>query len=321
MSKLAALVTARIEQTGLRRAEPGRFDAAIGGGKYDRPMDFGLHLGALNPRLWGDVTVEADRLGFESVWVPEHLVVPFSSTGSPHQGSDHPPIPSNVPIFDAFAVLSHLAARTERIRLGTHVYNIGLRHPFVTARAATTVDVLSGGRLALGIGASWLRAEWESVGLDFDSRGARVDEAIEVCRRLWSEEVVEHHGKFFDFGPVAFEPKPVQQPGPALQIGGDGAAALRRAATVGTGWMPMNHPLEDLPASLDRLADLARRSGRTAPLEVTLPGQISRLEDVGRYADAGVTRVLVHPWSRSSEALEGIRRFAEEVLVPLQGSA
>jgi hypothetical protein len=113
----------------------------------------------------------------------------------------------------------------------------------------------------------------------------------------------------------------VQQPGPALQIGGDGPAAWRRAATVGTGWMPMNHPLEDLPGSLDRIAELARRSGRTAPLEVTLPGQVSRPEDVGPYAKAGVTRVLVHPWSRSSEALDGIRRFAEEVLVPLEGPA
>src|SRR5579863_4422840 len=185
-------------------------------------MDFGLHLGTVNPRLWADVAEAGDRLGFESVWVPEHLIVPIESTGSPHHGSEHPPIPPTVPIFDSLGVLCHLAARTERIQLGTNVYNIGLRHPFVTARAATTVDVLSGGRLQLGIGASWLRAEWDAVGLDFDSRGARVDETIEVCRRLWTEDVVEHHGRFFDFGPVAFEPKPVRPGGPALQIGGDG---------------------------------------------------------------------------------------------------
>ena len=280
-------------------------------------MKFGLHLGALSLRLWAEVAEEADRLGFESVWIPEHLVVPFGSAGSPHHGSDHPPIPPNVPIFDPFAVLSHLAARTSRVLLGTHVYNIGLRHPFVTARAATTVDVLSGGRLALGIGASWLRAEWEAVGLDFDRRGARVDEAIEVCRRLWSEEVVEHHGEFFDFGPVAFEPKPVQRPGPALHIGGDGPAALRRAATVGAGWMPMKHGLEDLPRSLARIAELAERAGRTTPVEVTLSGEVKRPEDVEPYARAGVTRLIVRPWTRSREALEGIRRFADEVLGPL----
>jgi probable F420-dependent oxidoreductase len=278
-------------------------------------MDFGIHLGMLPPRLWVEATEEADRLGFESVWIPEHLVVPMASEGSPHHGSDHPPIPSDVPIFDAFAVLGHLAARTTRIKLGTHVYNIGLRHPFVTGRAATTVDVLSGGRLAFGIGASWLRAEWEAMGLDFDRRGARVDEAIDVCRRLWSdEEIVEHHGEFFDFGPLAFEPKPVQRPGPALHIGGDGPAALRRAATVGAGWMPMNHAVDELGQPLAKLAELAAGAGRTAPLEVTLTGEVTGADDVERYAEAGVTRVIVRPWSRSSEAIDGLRRFADDVL-------
>src|SRR5262249_25092263 len=156
----------------------------------------------------------ADRLGFESLWMPEHLVVPLAASGSPHHGSDHPPIPSNVPMYDVFTYLSHIAAVTTRIRLGTHVYNIRLRHPFVTARAATTLDVLSNGRLNLGIGASWLREEWEAVGLDFDERGSRVDEAVGVCCRLWNDEVIEHHGEHFDFGPTAFEPKPVQRPWP-----------------------------------------------------------------------------------------------------------
>ncbi|MFB4298634.1 TIGR03619 family F420-dependent LLM class oxidoreductase [Actinomadura sp. NTSP31] len=283
-------------------------------------MDIGLHLGSVNPRWWAEVAAEADRLGFESLWIPEHLVVPLSAAGSPHHGADHPPIPPDIPAFDVFGVLGHLAARTTRIRLGTCVYNIGLRHPFVTARGATTVDVLSGGRLALGIGASWLRAEWEAVGLDFDRRGARVDETITVCRRLWSEKVVEHHGEFFDFEPVAFEPKPVQEGGPALHIGGDGAAALRRAATVGAGWMPMNHALEDLPRSLARLRELADQAGRRSPIEVTLPaaGAVSSPEDVERHIEAGVTRLIVTPWTSSREAFDGMRRFADEVLTPLQ---
>ncbi len=281
-------------------------------------VKFGFHLGSLNPRLWVEFAEEADRLGFESIWIPEHLVVPLASGGSPHHGSDHPPIPPTVPIFDALGVLCHLAARTERIRLGTHVYNIGLRHPFVTARAAATVDVLSDGRLELGIGASWLRAEWDAVGLDFDRRGPRVDEAIEVCRLLWDQDVVEHHGESFDFDPVAFEPKPVQRPGPPLQIGGDGPAAFRRVATVGAGWMPMNHHLEDLPASLKRISQLTEEAGRSVVPEVTFFGEITGPEDVGPYIQAGVTRLLVRPWARSSEALDGIRRFADEVLRPLR---
>jgi probable F420-dependent oxidoreductase len=249
--------------------------------------------------------------------MPEHLVIPLGLEGSPFAESDHPPIASNVPVFDVFTYLGNLAARTSRIRLGTHVYNIGLRHPFSTARAAATLDILSGGRLLLGIGASWLRAEWEAVGLDFDSRGARVDEAIEVCRRLWTDDVIEHHGRCFDFDPVAFEPKPVQPGGPALHIGGDGPAALRRAATVGAGWIPMNHTVDDLPAALARLGERCEEQGRTTRVEVTLGGAVSSPSDVERYAEAGVDRLIVRPWERSSGAVEALRRFADDVLLPL----
>ena len=277
-------------------------------------VKFGLHLGTINPKIWVDVAEEADRLGFESVWIPEHVVVPHGSEGSPHHGSEHPPIPPSVPIYDAFAYMSFFAARTERLHFGTHVYNIGLRHPFLTARAATTVDVLSGGRLELGIGASWLRAEWDAMGLDFDTRGARVDEAIEVCRRLWTEDAVEYHGNFFDFGPVTFEPKPVQALGPALQIGGDGPAAFRRAATVGAGWMPMNHTLEQVPASLARIHEIAERHGRTEPVQVTLFGDVTKPEDVEPLVAAGVTRIMVRPWTRTSDAMESMQRFADQVI-------
>jgi probable F420-dependent oxidoreductase len=276
-------------------------------------LRYGIHLGALNPRSWVDAAVAADELGFDSVWIPEHLVVPLDATGSPHEGAEHSPIPSNVPMFDALSVLNHLAARTHRIGLGTNVYNIGLRHPFITARAAATVDVFSNGRLLLGIGASWLRSEWNAVGLDFDQRGARVDEAVDVCRRLWTEEVVEHHGPNFDFGPTAFEPKPVQELLP-LHIGGDGKAALRRAATVGAGWMPMNHSIEELPAAIEQLHELAAGAGRTVPLEVTVPFQVESSADVERLVSAGVTRVIVRPWKRSREAIPAMEAFAKAFL-------
>ncbi|HEY6533019.1 MAG TPA: LLM class F420-dependent oxidoreductase [Acidimicrobiales bacterium] len=284
-------------------------------------MDFGLHLGTINPKGWLTSAEEADRLGFESLWVPEHVVVPLTAAGSPHAGSDHPPIPSNIPIYDVFAVLGMIAARTERINLGTNVYNIGLRHPFMTARAATTVDVFSGGRMLLGIGSSWLEAEWDAIGLDFATRGRRVDEAIDVCRRLWTEEVIEHHGEFFDFGPTNFEPKPVRPGGVALHIGGDGAAALRRAATVGAGWMPMNHSLEQMPADIARITQMATDAGRTDPIQISMSGTIESLADVERYAEAGVTRVVCSPWASSREAIDGMRRFADEVLEPAKSLA
>jgi probable F420-dependent oxidoreductase len=279
-------------------------------------VKFAISLGMLNPAAWVAVTEEADRLGFDSVWIPEHLVLPVDLGGSPHDGQEHPPIPSDIPVFDALGYLCFLAARTERIRFGTQVLNIGLRHPFVTARAVATLDVLSGGRVDFGVGASWLEAEWRAVGLDFASRGRRVDEAIEVCRRLWAEPVVEHHGEFFDFDPVAFEPKPVQQPGPKLHIGGDGPAALRRAATVGDGWVPMNHTVDQIPAAVAKLAELRERAGREGRVEVTLGGQIESPADAAAYEAAGVDRVFVRPWRRTSDALDSIRAFAERFIGP-----
>ena len=281
-------------------------------------MKIGISLGMLRPSLWTEVTREADRLGYESVWMPEHLVVPVQSAGSPFAGSDHPPIPSDVPVFDVFTYLAFLAGQTERIRFGTQVYNIGLRHPFMVARAVTTLDIVSRGRFEFGVGASWLEAEWEAVGLDFASRGRRVDESIEVCQRLWSEQVVEHHGAFFDFEPVMFEPKPDQAPWPPLHIGGDGPAALRRAALLGNGWIPMNHTVEQVPAAAARMARLRDDSGRPGQVEITLGAAGTARDDLRRHADAGVGRALVKPWKTSKDAIEGIRRFADEVLPAAQ---
>jgi luciferase-like monooxygenase len=162
-------------------------------------VKFGIALGAMNPVGFVDATIEAERLGYESVWLPEHLVFPVEMSRSPHPGENVPPVPPTTPIFDCFAYLSYLAGRTERVRLGTHVYNLGLRHVFVAARAIQTLDIVSGGRAEIGVGASWLEEEWIATGLDFPSRGRRLDEAIAVCKRLWTEPEIEHHGEFFDF--------------------------------------------------------------------------------------------------------------------------
>ena len=276
-------------------------------------MKIGIALGTVRPERWAEVTSEADRLGYESVWMPEHLVLPLASNGSPYAGQDHPPIPSDVPVFEPFAYLSYLAGRPERIRFGTHVYNIGLRHPFVVARAVTTLDIVSGGRAEFGIGASWLEAEWDAVGLDFAKRGARVDEAISVCQRLWTDPVIEHHGEYFDFGPVMFEPKPIQSPWPPMHIGGDGAAALRRAALFGDGWIPMNHAVEQIPGDAARIAELREQAGRPGSVEITM-GVSADLEALRNASELGVGRALVRPWSSGRQTIDGLRRFADEVL-------
>jgi probable F420-dependent oxidoreductase len=277
-------------------------------------VKFGVSLGQANPAAWSDITEEADRLGFESVWVPEHLVLPLDMTSSPFEGEEHPPIPPTTPVFDAFVFLGYLAGRTERIRFGTYVYNLGLRHPFVSARAVQTLDVVSGGRADVGIGASWLRQEWDAAGLDFRTRGRRVDEALAVCKRLWTEATVEHRGEFFSFGPVAFEPKPVQQPWPPVHVGGESEAALARAARLGDGWIGMRHTIESVAKPVARLRELREEAGRSGDrFEVTVGGPVESRDDVARWREVGVDRIVVAPWARTSGAVDGLRRFAEAV--------
>jgi probable F420-dependent oxidoreductase len=284
-------------------------------------LKFGIALGRLNPAFFLECTVEAERLGFESVWLPEHLVFPMEMSRSPHPGEDVPPVPPTTPLFDCFAYLSFLAGKTNRIRLGSHVYNLGLRHPFVAARAVQTLDVVSEGRAEIGIGASWLEEEWIATGLDFKTRGRRLDEALDVCKRLWTEAAVEHHGDFFDFGPVAFEPKPVQRPWPPLLIGGESDAALRRAARSADGWIGMAHTLETAPRRLDRLRKLRADAGRGGePFEVCFGAPVASRDDVTRWEDLGVTRLVVSPWARSKVAVDGMRRFADMVGLTPEGS-
>lgn len=275
-------------------------------------MKVGLQLASVNPKFWVAASQEAERAGFESVWVPEHLVFPVEMTGSPYAGHAEVPVPPSMPAYDVWVALAMIAASTSTIRLATHVYNIGLRHPFVSARAVATLDVLSGGRVEFGIGASWLKEEWDAVGLDFHTRGRRVDEAIAVCRRLWTEDVIEHHGEFFDFQPVMFYPKPVQQPVPIV-VGGDSPAAMRRAAR-NEGWIPMNHSLERLRASVDRVNAMRHDLGRPGDVEVTIGGRAESVDDFQRYRDAGVDRIICAPFGSSREAIDGIRRYGGEVL-------
>jgi probable F420-dependent oxidoreductase len=277
-------------------------------------VKFGVALGALNPRVHQEATREAERLGYESVWLPEHLVFTRAISRSPHPGEEHPPVPPDTPIYDAFAYLGYLAARTERVRLGTHVYNIGLRHPFTAARGAQTVDVLSGGRFEFGIGASWLEEEWRATELDFATRGRRVDEAIEVCQHLFADETVTHHGEFFSFDEVVFEPKPVQRPRPPILVGGESKAALRRAARLGDGWLGMGHTFESAAAQIKLLTELRTKYDRPPgepDFQIIVGGAVESRADVTRWEDLGVTRLIVSPWRRSREAIEGLRAFAD----------
>ncbi len=273
-------------------------------------MKFAVTFGRMHPRLWVEAAEAADRLGFESAWLPEHLVLPLAMAGSPRAGAEHPPIPPTTQLFDPAALLSNVAARTTSLRLGTYVYLLGLRHPFISARAFATLDWVSGGRAVIGAGAGWLRSEWEALGIDPATRAARLEEAIVVCRRLWTEETIANDGPHFPFDEVAFEPKPVQRPIPIL-IGGESARALRRAGRLGDGWIGMTHTPDTAADQVGVIRAHRQEAGRLdLPFEVTVGGECATEDDVVAWEAAGVDRLIVSPWRRSAEVLSAMASFA-----------
>ena len=277
-------------------------------GRRLHTVKFGMLLVRLHPSLWRDAVMLADELGYESVWIADHLVLPQHITGELIRGEEHPPVDPHTPVFDVPAYLSYFAGCTHHIRLGVYVYLLGIRHPFVTARGFATLDVVSNGRAELGVGAGWLENEWTAAGLDPRSRGRRLDESIEVCRRLWTERVVEHHGEFFDFESVAFEPKPIQNPLP-MAVGGDSKAAMRRAANL-DGWMGLMHTPESAAPVVAqyRAVEAASRPGHRGTVSVS--GECCNEDERERWQRAGVDRLIVAPWDRSRNALDGLRTFA-----------
>jgi len=274
-------------------------------------VKFGVNLGLLHPSVWSDVARAADGCGFESIWLPEHLVFPVEQRGELRKGEPHAPVPPSTPLFDAPAYLCFLAAMTQRARLGTFVYLLGLRHPFIAARAFATLDVVSNGRAEVGIGVGWCTSEFEAAGVDPATRGRRLDECADVCARLWSEREIEHRGEFYSFERVMFEPKPVQRPHPPFSVGGESPAALRRAVRLG-GWIGMEPDVEHVRAQVVRLRALEREAGiEEGATRVTVPARIESERDVEAYARAGAHRLIPVLGGRSRDAVRGVEAFAE----------
>ncbi|TDB87451.1 LLM class F420-dependent oxidoreductase [Actinomadura sp. KC216] len=295
-------------------------------GREERGMRFGLPMYGLSPRYHPEAARLAEENGFESVWVPEHLVLPAELPATYLYTPDgRPPIEPRTPMYDPWVVLAAIAARTERIRLATNVYVLPLRHPITTARSVVTLDRVSGGRVTLGVGVGWLEEEFGIVGQSFRDRGSRTDEIIPLLRRLWSEGTVTHQGRHYAFGPVAFEPKPVQRRGGGrgipVEIGGTSPPALRRAGRLGDGWIEIGaKDLDDVARMLAVVRAAREEAGRAGePFEVTC-GVPADVDSVRRAEELGVTRVIASPVRGHTgritreDVLDGIKRFADEVI-------
>jgi len=288
-------------------------------------MHFGLSLFGYSPRFYADVAVAAEQEGFESVWMQEHLVFPAEIPGtSPNSESGFPAVQSSTALFDPWIVHAAIAQATTTIRLGTNVFILPLRHPLVTARSLVTLDRISNGRVTLGVGVGWLEEEFVAAGVPFRERGRIADEVIPLLRRLWTDDIIDHHGDYYEFGPVAFQPKPRQRPLP-IHVGGGSGPALRRAGRLGDGWIEIGaHDLDDLKAKLAVVEQHRRDAGRDhLPFEVTVNGKlVGGLDGLRRLEELGIHRVVV-----AAEPVDGrmtpegttewLKRFAGEVISAL----
>lgn len=267
----------------------------------------GLVLTALGRTPALRLAGRAEALGFDSLWVGDHV-------------SFHVPIP------DSLTLLAFAAAATERVLLGTAVYLLPLRHPTLAAKSAAMLDVLSGGRLVLGVGVGGeFPPEFEAVGVPVRERGARTDEAIPLLRRLWQEDGVVHAGRHFRFGPISLDPKPAQPEGPPLWVGGRSPAAMRRAGRLGDGYVSTMTSAARYRSNLETIAQHARQAGRT-PLAFGTGAFLfsvldPRFEAAQARAAAVLGRVYRRPFvdaarrycllGRPADCLERMRAFAQ----------
>lgn len=187
-----------------------------------------------------------EQVGFDSLWVGDHISF-------------------YIPILESLTLLSFAAAATERVRLCTGVYLLPLRHPTTTAKVSSTLDVLSGGRLTLGVGVGGeFPPEFEATGVPVAERGSRTDEGIEILRRLWREDGVVHEGRHFRFGPVTLAPKPLQPGGPKIVVGGRKGPSFRRAGRLGDGYISHMCSAEQYQANMRSIEEHAAAAGRAA---------------------------------------------------------
>jgi probable F420-dependent oxidoreductase len=252
-----------------------------------------MHLGvALFATDWTsdvrDVARAAEDCGFESLFVAEHTHIP-TSRETPHpSGGDLPAEYART--LDPFVALTAAATVTDRLRVGTGVCLVGEHDPISLAKAVATLDVLSGGRVVLGVGAGWNAEELADHGVAFGQRWQVLRERVELMQALWTHEQASYDGQHARVSPSWQWPKPMQAPLPVL-VGGGGERAMRHAVAYGTGWMPMPAP-QPIGERLARLRELAAEAGRDTP-DVTMYAVRADRAVLDHYAEAGVERCVV----------------------------
>ena len=272
------------------------------------PTDYSIDIAKLAQR--------AEEYGFESLWVPEHSILPVN-TESPWPGSPDGKIPKvYADIVDPFIALSRASAVTTKLKLGTGICLVPERNPLLLAKEVATLDMYSQGRFLFGIGAGWLREETEIMGGDFAHRWSQTRESILAMKELWTTVGSEYHGKYYDFPPVYSFPRSVQKPHPPVFLGGMAKNVFKRIIDYGDGWMPNRVVPEDVQkgrATLDELAEAAGRDPKSIIISVF--GQQPDADLLKGFEEAGADRVMIRvETANEDDTLKNLHSIAETVL-------
>lgn len=267
----------------------------------------------------------AERLGYHSLWVFQRLLYALEPQ------NDYPPMPGQPwpkvfeSVVDPIVTLAYVAGATSTIRLGTSILIMPYYSPIIMAKALATLDLVSSGRLHVGLGVGWSKDEFEAVGVPFSQRGKRGDEFIECLKAIWTQEEVEFRGQFYSVPRSKIGPKPIQKPHPPITVGGYGSAAVRRAAALADGFMGGNVALDQVAPLVNELKVAMEAAGRdfdtfhlvsrgTYRLHDSPQGGNRRplwgtleeiKEDIKRYADAGLTELFLEANFDPKVSLEG----------------
>ncbi len=260
----------------------------------------------------------AEDLGYESVWMGEHIGFPAELESIyPYDRSGRPPVPMDAPIVDPITAFAFLAGLTSKIKFATGVYIVPLRNPFALAKQIATLDQLSNGRFIFGVGIGWLKEEFEWVGTPWENRALRNNEYLQLMTALWSQKDPVYHGKTVRTAGFKFAPKTIQQPHPPFVFGGNTEAAMKRAARLGDGWYGVCHSFEEAASFIKQLREIEKRHERSKPLEISVVIGAVTVDLVKRLAELGVERIVgavLKAGERPRDYIHGLHLFHEQII-------
>ena len=273
------------------------------------------------------VAQAAEEAGFHGLLLADHLFFPGKLVSKyPYSEDGAPMFDGRTPFPDPWTTIAAMAAVTKRLQFATFVFILPLREPIQLAKTLGTLSLLTNGRVALGAGAGWIREEFDALGIDFHTRGKRMDEMVVAMRKMWTGDVVEHHGRFFDFAPMQMSPAPSQRI--PIWFGGLSEIAMKRATALGDGWLGIGNTPEEAERILAQLGALRREAGKQRePFETIVPlltpleaPTLKRLEPQGMTgANCFPFSFTLGPRSTLAQKREQMLRFGEAVIRPTNG--